>query len=121
MADLEALHGGGGGNATDTEGVLVAKGVSMVVLFCACMICGLVPFFLARKFNWISAEEAGSLKSKNKIVMTLLSFGGGVLLSTTFLHLLPEVDHNIYHLVGKCSCLALFIIVLFRPTLMLQF
>ncbi|XP_034834125.1 zinc transporter ZIP1-like [Maniola hyperantus] len=93
MADLEAMHG-----PNDTEGVIVAKGVSMVVLFCACMICGLVPMFVAKRFNWISAEEAGSLKSKNKIVMTLLSFGGGVLLSTTFLHLLPEVDHNIHHL-----------------------
>ncbi|XP_052744059.1 zinc transporter ZIP1 isoform X2 [Bicyclus anynana] len=96
MADIEPMHG-----PNDTEGVLVAKGVSMLVLFCACMICGLVPMFVARKFNWITPEEAGTLKSKNKIVMTLLSFGGGVLLSTTFLHLLPEVDHNIYHLQEK--------------------
>ncbi|CAH2244448.1 jg1512 [Pararge aegeria aegeria] len=96
MADLEPMHG-----ENDTEGVIVAKGVSMVVLFCACMICGLVPMFVARRFNWITPDEAGSLKSKNKIVMTLLSFGGGVLLSTTFLHLLPEVDHNIIHLQGE--------------------
>lgn len=85
----------------DTEGVVIAKGVSMAVLFCASMICGIVPLFLAKKFRWISPDEAGNLKSKNRIVMTLLSFGGGVLLSTTFLHLLPEVNHNIEHLQGK--------------------
>ncbi|XP_050353864.1 zinc transporter ZIP1-like [Nymphalis io] len=79
----------------DTEGVVIAKGVSMAVLFCASMICGIVPLFLATRFRWISPDDAGNLKSKNKVVMTLLSFGGGVLLSTTFLHLLPEVDHNI--------------------------
>lgn len=82
----------------DTEGVVIAKGVSMAVLFCASMICGIVPLLLAKKFRWISPDEAGNLKSKNRIVMTLLSFGGGVLLSTTFLHLLPEVNHNIEHL-----------------------
>lgn len=79
----------------DTSGVVIAKGVAMATLFCASMICGIVPLFLARRFRWISADDAGNLKSKNRVVMTLLSFGGGVLLSTTFLHLLPEVDHNI--------------------------
>ncbi|XP_047536704.1 zinc transporter ZIP1-like [Vanessa atalanta] len=79
----------------DTEGVVIAKGVSMAVLFCASMTCGIIPLFLAKRFRWISPDDAGNLKSKNRVVMTLLSFGGGVLLSTTFLHLLPEVDHNI--------------------------
>lgn len=82
----------------DEEGVILAKGVSMAVLFCASMICGLAPFFLARKFNWLSAEQAGNLKTTNVVVMTLLSFGGGVLLSTTFMHVMPEVQHNIEYL-----------------------
>lgn len=82
----------------DTEGVVLAKGVSMAVLFCASMICGLAPLLLAKKFQWVSAEEAGNLKSTNRVVMTLLSFGGGVLLSTTFMHLMPEVDHNVVYL-----------------------
>ena len=85
----------------DTSGVVIAKGVAMATLFCASMICGIVPLFLARRFRWISADDAGNLKSKNRVVMTLLSFGGGVLLSTTFLHLLPEVDHNIEDLQCK--------------------
>lgn len=82
----------------DTEGVVLAKGISMLVLFTASMICGLIPLVLSKKFHWISADEAGSLKSTNRVVMTLLSFGGGVLLSTTFLHLMPEVDENVHYL-----------------------
>ncbi|PZC75012.1 zinc transporter ZIP1 [Helicoverpa armigera] len=84
--------------ADDTEGVVLAKGVSMIVLFCASMICGLVPLLLAKKFNWLSAEDASNLKSTNRVVMTLLSFGGGVLLSTTFMHLVPEVQENVEYL-----------------------
>ncbi|XP_063627944.1 zinc transporter ZIP1-like [Cydia splendana] len=82
----------------DGEGVVLAKGVSMVVLFCASMVCGIAPLLLAKKFHWVSAGEASNLKSTNRIVMTLLSFGGGVLLSTTFMHLIPEVDHNVEYL-----------------------
>lgn len=88
----------------DTEGVILAKGVSMAVLFCASMICGLAPLLLAKKFQWVSAEEAGNLKSTNRVVMTLLSFGGGVLLSTTFMHLMPEVDHNVLYLQREYFC-----------------
>jgi solute carrier family 39 (zinc transporter), member 1/2/3 len=82
----------------DTEGVVMAKGVSMAVLFCASMICGLAPLVISRRLNWVTTEEAGSLKNTNKVVMTLLSFGGGVLLSTTFLHLMPEIHENIEYL-----------------------
>ncbi|CAH0690131.1 unnamed protein product [Spodoptera exigua] len=82
----------------DTEGVVLAKGVSMIVLFCASMICGLAPLLLAKKFNWLSVEDAGNLKTTNRVVMTLLSFGGGVLLSTTFMHLVPEVQENVEYL-----------------------
>lgn len=83
----------------DTEGVLMAKGVAMAVLFVASMVCGLIPMLLARRLRW-TADEAGDLKSSNRIVMTLLSFGGGVLLSTTFMHLIPEVDENVTYLQG---------------------
>lgn len=91
----------------DPQTVLVAKGVSMAVLFVASMICGLAPWVIMKKFKWIAVEDAGDLRSKNRIIMSLLSFGGGVLLSTTFLHLLPEVDHNIWHLVGEYMIICL--------------
>ncbi|CAH2045483.1 unnamed protein product, partial [Iphiclides podalirius] len=98
MEHLLPRHGHGHDHGDNTEGVVVAKGVSMVVLFCASMICGIAPLFLAKRFQWISADDAGNLKSKNRVVMSLLSFGGGVLLSTTFLHLLPEVQENVDYL-----------------------
>ncbi|XP_028160031.1 zinc transporter ZIP1-like [Ostrinia furnacalis] len=82
----------------DTEGVVLAKGVSMAVLFCASMICGIAPLLISKRFNLVSAEEASNLKSTNRIVMTLLSFGGGVLLSTTFMHLMPEIQENVEYL-----------------------
>lgn len=85
----------------DTEGVLAAKGISMAILFAASMICGLLPTLLSKKFKWITPAEAGDLKSKNRVVLTLLSFGGGVLLATTFMHLMPEVQHNIDWLVSR--------------------
>ncbi|CAB3245932.1 unnamed protein product [Arctia plantaginis] len=93
MADLDVIL-----RHDDTEGVLIAKGVSMVVLFFACMICGIIPLLLAKKFNWLSAGEARNLRTSNRAVMVLLSFGGGVLLSTTFMHLIPEIEENVIHL-----------------------
>ncbi|XP_063539140.1 zinc transporter ZIP1-like [Cydia strobilella] len=96
--DVRHSHGDHDHDHDDGEGVILAKGVAMAVLFCASMVCGIVPLLLAKKFNWLSAGEASNLKSTNRIVMTLLSFGGGVLLSTTFMHLIPEVDHNVEYL-----------------------
>ncbi|KAL4715986.1 hypothetical protein ACJJTC_013286 [Scirpophaga incertulas] len=85
-------------DADDTDGVILAKGVSMAVLFCASMICGLAPLLISRRLNLVSAKEASTLKNTNRVVMTLLSFGGGVLLSTTFLHLMPEIQENVAYL-----------------------
>ncbi|XP_073950479.1 zinc transporter ZIP2-like [Choristoneura fumiferana] len=100
MAVEELMFRHGHGHDDDTDGVVLAKGISMLVLFCASMICGLTPLLLARKFKWVSAEDASTLKTTNRVVMTLLSFGGGVLLSTTFMHLIPEVQHNVDYLVA---------------------
>ncbi|CAK1583605.1 unnamed protein product [Parnassius mnemosyne] len=100
MENIVSKHGHGHDHVDDTEGVVMAKGVAMAVLFCASMVCGITPLFLAKRFRWISTDEAENLKSKNRVVMSLLSFGGGVLLSTTFLHLLPEVQENVDYLQG---------------------
>lgn len=80
----------------DDENINLAKGVAMAVLFCASMIFGLLPFFLARTLKWQQLN-----KDSNIIVSTLLSFGGGVLLSTTLLHMLPEISETISHLQVK--------------------
>ncbi|XP_072937412.1 zinc transporter ZIP1-like [Epargyreus clarus] len=50
---------------------------------------GSIPVQLNRRFKWNTEETTG--KDKSKIIKLLLGLGGGVLLSTTFLHMLPEV------------------------------
>uniref|UniRef100_A0A182N2D6 Zinc/iron transporter n=1 Tax=Anopheles dirus TaxID=7168 RepID=A0A182N2D6_9DIPT len=76
----------------------VAKVTSMVVLFSVSMVCGLVPFKLVRWFNLNPASPSGG--THLFLIRLLLSFGGGALLSTTFLHLLPEINHSIEALVA---------------------
>ncbi|KAH8418445.1 hypothetical protein KR009_004272 [Drosophila setifemur] len=73
----------------DANGVVVAKVTAMVVLFCASAICGSIPFLLNRCYRW--TESQTNARSAT-VVKCLLYFGGGVLLATTFLHLLPEVQ-----------------------------
>uniref|UniRef100_A0A182RTF0 Uncharacterized protein n=1 Tax=Anopheles funestus TaxID=62324 RepID=A0A182RTF0_ANOFN len=75
----------------------IAKVTSMVVLFSVSMVCGLVPFKLVRWFNLNPASPSGG--THLFLIRLLLSFGGGALLSTTFLHLLPEINHSIEELV----------------------
>lgn len=77
----------------DTSSINLAKVVAMAVLFCASMIFGLLPFFLARTSKWHQLN-----KDSNVMVSTLLAFGGGVLLSTTLLHMLPEISETISYL-----------------------
>lgn len=105
MDDL-LRHNHGHDHDHDTEGVLMAKGVSMAVLFVASMICGFMPMVLSKKFKWMQPADATNLKTRNNVVMTLLSFGGGVLLSVTFMHLMPEVDKNVEYL--ECEYFGLF-------------
>lgn len=48
------------------------------------------------------------MRRSMKVVSLLLGFGGGVLFSTTFLHLMPEVAEGVENLVeaGKMESLA---------------
>ncbi|KOC60850.1 Zinc transporter ZIP3, partial [Habropoda laboriosa] len=80
----------------NTSSVLIAKGVTMVIL-CTVSICmGILPMQLAKclKWNTTDVENPRSIK----LVSVLLGFGGGVLFCTTFLHLLPEVKEGVEHL-----------------------
>ncbi|KAG5893144.1 hypothetical protein JTB14_000408 [Gonioctena quinquepunctata] len=65
-----------------------AKATAMVVLFMASFIIGNLPIKLNHWFQWHSNAK------DNSYVKLLLGLGGGVLLCTTFLHLLPEVAEN---------------------------
>jgi len=81
----------------DTEGIVVAKVVSMIVLSLATFILGLLPIKLATWFKWNRTAD-GNMNTSDKsnlILSLLLCFGGGALLCTTFLHMLPELRETI--------------------------
>lgn len=78
--------------------VVIAKIISGTCLFFVAIICGILPFKLNSIFKWTDSQDQQDPNTQKKSTMTvnvLLSFGGGVLLATTFLHLLPEINHTI--------------------------
>ncbi|XP_063538982.1 zinc transporter ZIP1-like [Cydia strobilella] len=77
------------------DGVLRAKIITMVTLFCVSMLFGCLPMLISLKFDWFTKSTGSDVRTSNQFVMGLLAFGGGVLFATTFMHLLPEVDLNI--------------------------
>ncbi|XP_020288069.1 zinc transporter ZIP1-like isoform X3 [Pseudomyrmex gracilis] len=80
---------------TEKDG-LIAKAVTMVVLCTVSTVMGIIPMFLAKMLKWnIEGQNPRTLK----VVSMLLGFGGGVLFSTTFLHLIPEVAEGVDELV----------------------
>lgn len=68
--------------------LIIAKIISGSGLFVVSVICGVIPFKLAKVFKWTEPMD-GTNSSSKQTVNLLLCFGGGVLLATTFLHLLP--------------------------------
>ncbi|KAJ8915830.1 hypothetical protein NQ315_004643 [Exocentrus adspersus] len=89
MENITLRHGNHGGDDDGSGGnVNVAKATAMVCLFAGSFIIGNIPIKLSRMFNW-----KGDAK-QNPYVKSLLGFGGGVLMCTTFIHLLPEVSEN---------------------------
>lgn len=103
----------------DDSDPTTAKSIAMVVLFLAALFAGLIPFKLAAWFKL--TDGGGGHKRASFIVSMLLAFGGGVLLCTTFMHLLPEVKENIaalqesgtlpelqFHLAELLMCLGFF-------------
>jgi len=59
--------------------VLIAKCVSVVIIFAGSLICGLLP-----AFRVFSAFPRFALS-------LILSYGGGILIATSLVHILPEV------------------------------
>lgn len=69
--------------------LMISKVISGSGLFIVSTICGVIPFKLAKIFKWTEPISDGTNTSTKQTVNLLLCFGGGVLLATTFLHLLP--------------------------------
>ncbi|CAD1474365.1 unnamed protein product, partial [Heterotrigona itama] len=91
--------------------VLVAKGVTMVILCTVSITMGILPMQVAKRLKWntsgVENPSNDALKvdkccdRSTRLVSLLLGFGGGVLFCTTFLHLLPEVKEGLEHLTAE--------------------
>jgi zinc transporter 1/2/3 len=84
----------------EDEGIVTAKVVAMIVLCVATFILGTFPIKLSTWFGW-NRKTDGSLdtsRTSQLILSLLLCFGGGALLCTMFLHMLPEVREFISEL-----------------------
>ncbi|KAK9296613.1 hypothetical protein QLX08_009446 [Tetragonisca angustula] len=83
----------------DDQDVLVAKGVTMVILCAVSITMGILPMQVARQLKWNTSGVENPRSTR--LVSLLLGFGGGVLFCTTFLHLLPEVKEGLEHLTAE--------------------
>lgn len=79
----------------DKNATNVAKIVTIVALFVISMGSGMIPMFLSKWFKW---SDPSRDPRTNLVISSLLSFGGGALLCTTLMHLLPEIDKTILSL-----------------------
>lgn len=69
--------------------LLVAKIVVIVVLLLVTLIFCFIPYVLNRWFKWTNRTQTNARDFL--AVLCLLNFGGGVLIATTFIHILPAV------------------------------
>lgn len=79
----------------DKSATNFAKAITMATLLVISMGSGVLPMFLSKWFKW---SDPNRNPRANLLISSLLSFGGGALLCTTFIHLLPEIDETILSL-----------------------
>ncbi|XP_030386277.1 zinc transporter ZIP1 [Scaptodrosophila lebanonensis] len=77
-------------DVAEKHDLLVAKIVAIVVLLVVTLIFCFIPYALDRCFKW-TKNQATTNAREFVVVLCLLNFGGGVLIATTFIHMLPEV------------------------------
>lgn len=82
----------------DKSSVNFAKFVTIFVLFLISMSSGIGPLILLR---WFNLRDPRQDPRTYLAFSSLLSFGGGALLSTTLMHLLPEIDETVSDLKVK--------------------
>lgn len=73
----------------------LAKTITIITLFIVSMGSGMLPTLVSRCFKW---SDPNHDPRASVMVSSLLSFGGGALLCTTFMHLIPEIDESVAHL-----------------------
>ena len=70
--------------------LLASKIVSMFILGLATWIIGLVPMVAVRR-GWISKKESDGNPRLTKILSCMMCFGGGVIMTSSLAHMLPDV------------------------------
>ncbi|KAK9507606.1 hypothetical protein O3M35_007426 [Rhynocoris fuscipes] len=95
-------------NASNNSGLLNAKIASLFILGIAALICAVLPIILVKKFGKANNRTGGLGKKTDLALGLMLRLGGGVLLATTFLHLLPEVREGLEDLIKDGSTMGNF-------------
>uniref|UniRef100_T1JNF4 Uncharacterized protein n=1 Tax=Strigamia maritima TaxID=126957 RepID=T1JNF4_STRMM len=77
--------------------VLISKVIALSLLGFLTLAFGLAPIKL---YSWLRGDENSPTSTRRRkladlVVSFLLHFGGGVLLATSFLHMIPEVRENL--------------------------
>ena len=68
----------------------VSKGLTLLLLGGVSLLLGIIPLKLGQ---WFKGEDG--TKKHETLFSCLLCFGGGLLLSTSILHMLPEVSFTL--------------------------
>lgn len=83
-------------NSNDTmdsfsDDIVIAKTSSIIILALASCVAGFLPIVL----NDLFRKKTNKPSTFEKVMSFFLNFGGGVLICTVFLHLLPEIRDNV--------------------------
>lgn len=82
----------------DHSAVILAKILSIAFLGLSSLVAGSLPVCVFERLD-IAQQSFGGLA--NTMLRLILNFGGGVLLCTTFVHMLPEVREGVEGLVAN--------------------
>lgn len=72
-------------------GLIKAKLISMAVLGIVSILLGMLPLGIVSRFGLTSEDMT---RTTNTLLSGVLCFGGGVLMGTGFIHMLPEVSRG---------------------------
>ncbi|XP_059097694.1 zinc transporter ZIP1-like isoform X2 [Tigriopus californicus] len=75
--------------------LVTAKIIALFLLGGGSVVLGFIPIKLRRQLGW--TEQTSQNRKKLILTSIALCFGGGVLLATCFIHMLPEVRDGLFH------------------------
>lgn len=94
---VAAPAAGDNNNNSLSGNIVIAKLSAILVLALASTVAGFLPV----KLNDVFRKKGDKPSTFDKVMSFFLNFGGGVLICTVFLHLLPEIRNNVNTLEHK--------------------